>query len=114
MRQVTGQPFTATPESLRALPLGLMVSRMLNNLKGVYLRDGDFPRAVRVMERLRRLNPHDPLQQRDLGAGLLHAGQPGKAIDHLSAYLAAVPAAGDADAVRRLLQQARERVAAWN
>jgi len=112
--QVTEQPFQATPEHLRAVPLGVTVQRMLNNLKGVYLRQGDFRRAVRVMERLRQLDPEDPLQRRDLGASLLQVGQPGKAIDHLTAYLSAAPAAADAETVQQLLQQARKAVAGWN
>ena len=58
---------------------------MLNNLKGAYLRLGDFSRAVRVIERLRQLDPSDVLQQRDLGVSLMRAGQVGPAIDALAA-----------------------------
>ncbi|MCI0459530.1 MAG: transglutaminase-like domain-containing protein [Gemmataceae bacterium] len=112
--QVTGQPFQATAEGLSGLPLGLIVTRMLNNLKGTYLREGDFVRGVRVMERLCRLHPNDPLQRRDLGTGMLHASQPGKAIEHLNAYLSAAPQASDAETVRQLLRTARRRVAEWN
>jgi regulator of sirC expression with transglutaminase-like and TPR domain len=114
VRQVTGEAFKATPEHLRAVPLGAIAQRMLNNLKAAYLRQGDFRRAVRVMERLRQLNAEDPVQRRDLGASLLHTGQPGKAIDHLAAYLKAMPGADDADAVRKLLKQAHDSLAAWN
>jgi regulator of sirC expression with transglutaminase-like and TPR domain len=112
--QVTEQPFEATPENLQAVPVGVTVQRMLNNLKGVYLRHGDFRRAVRVMDRLRQLDPHDPLQHRDLGVSLLQMGQPGKAIDHLNAYLGALPDAEDAATVRGLLRQAHTLVAGWN
>ncbi len=114
VEQVTGMPFRATPANLEALALGRMVQRMLTNLKAVYLRDGDFARAARVIQRLRRLDPHDPLQQRDLGVSLLRAGQPGKAIDPLSAYLAISPSVADAEAVRQLLERARAEVARWN
>jgi regulator of sirC expression with transglutaminase-like and TPR domain len=114
VQQVTDLPFTATPQTLAAVDLGAMVLRMLTNLKGTYLRTGDFRRAVRVVERLRQLAPDDPLQQRDLGATLLQAGRPGAAIGHLEAYLAAVPQAEDGEAVRRLLSQSRAAVARWN
>ena len=114
VEQVTGEPFTATPGALQPMPLGLMVARMLNNLKAVYLGSSDFRRAVRVMERLRQLNPDDLLQRRDLGAALIRAGQPGKAIDHLRAYLEAVPFADDDQTVQGLLTQARTAVAGWN
>lgn len=112
--QVTGQPFAATPDQLDALPLGFIVLRMLTNLKAAYLRTGDFRRGARVIERLRLLEPHNPLQQRDLGVCLVHAGQPGRAIDHLLGYLTASPDADDADTVRGLLDQARAQVARWN
>jgi regulator of sirC expression with transglutaminase-like and TPR domain len=114
VEQVTGQPFKVTSAALAPLPLGPMVARMLNNLKAVYLQGADFARAVRVMERLLQLNPRDILQRRDLGASLLHAGRPGKAIDQLNAYLAAVPEAPDVEDVQRLLRQAQQQVAAWN
>jgi regulator of sirC expression with transglutaminase-like and TPR domain len=112
--QVTGSSFRANRESLAAVPLGLIVVRMLNNLKGTYLRDEDFDRAVRVIERLRQLRPDDPLQERDLGASLLRAGQPGRAVNHLKAYLHESPAATDAETVRGLLNTALGEVAKWN
>lgn len=114
VEQVTGLPFEVNEEALRAVPLGAIVLRMLNNLKGVYLRNSDYPRAARVIERLRQLSPYDPIQQRDLGATLLQAGQSGRAIDHLQAYLRALPQAGDADTVKQLLMQAQAAVARWN
>jgi regulator of sirC expression with transglutaminase-like and TPR domain len=112
--QVTGQPFQASPASLRALPLGMILMRMLNNLKGTYLRERDFQRGIRIIERLRQLDPHDPLQRRDLGVCLLHAEQPGRAINHLNAYLTTAPDADDATTVRQMLANARSQVAKWN
>jgi regulator of sirC expression with transglutaminase-like and TPR domain len=114
VRQVTGMEFSATPENLQPVPLGLIVLRMLNNLKGTYLREADFERAARILERLRQLSPDDPVQRRDLGVVLLRAGQPGQAIEHLVAYLQVSEAAKDADTVRQLLAQARGEVARWN
>ena len=91
-----------------------MVQRMLNNLKAIYLRDDDFPRAARVIERLTQLAPGDLLQQRDLGGALLRAGRAGRAIAHLEAYLQGAAGAADAPTVERLLAQARSEVARWN
>src|SRR3712207_7737125 len=56
VEQVAGLPFEATRDTLRAVPLSLIVLRMLTNLKGVYLRLGDFARAARVIGRLRQLD----------------------------------------------------------
>jgi regulator of sirC expression with transglutaminase-like and TPR domain len=112
--QVTGQPFQATREWLAAAPVGRILLRMLSNLKGTYLRNGDFPRAIRVIERLRRLDPNDVFQRRDLGVCLLRAEQPGRAITHLTSYLKSLPDAADADTVHKMLDQARCLVAQWN
>ncbi len=114
VEQVTGEPFRAGPAALKAANTGQIVQRLLNNLKATYLREGDFSRAVRVIERLRQLVPDNPVEQRDLGASLLRAGRPGAAIDHLTAYLAAVPECPDQTAVRQLLDQAQGEVAKWN
>jgi regulator of sirC expression with transglutaminase-like and TPR domain len=114
VQRVTGKPFPATAANLQALPLAWMLVRMLTNLKAVYLRQNDYFRAVRVLGRLRQLDPHDPIQQRDLGISLLRAERPGQAIDHLTAYLAAVPNGEDREAVQALLEQARGAVARWN
>lgn len=111
---VTGQAFELSADSLDATPAGLIAGRMLTNLKGAYLRRSDFARAARATERLVQLNPSDPMQRRDLGVSLLRAGRPGKAIDHLRAYLDAVPAAADAADVRTFLSDATSAVARWN
>lgn len=112
--QVTGQEFEATPATMRPMPLAMTVARMLTNLKLVYLREGDFVRGVRVMQRLVTLSPYDAVQRRDLGTSLLRIGHPGRAVDQLSVYLEAVPHADDADTVRGLLSRARRQLADWN
>jgi regulator of sirC expression with transglutaminase-like and TPR domain len=112
--QVTGTSFEATPEQLQPVSLGMIVLRMLTNLKIIYMRREDYPRAVLVLERLRQLSPEDPHQQRDLGIALLQGGQPGRAIEHLSSYLGAVPDGSDARDVTELLTRARGEIARWN
>jgi regulator of sirC expression with transglutaminase-like and TPR domain len=114
VRQVTQTSFEATPDNLRPLPLGLMVQRMLNNLKAIYLGESDFSRGARVIARLRQLEPDNPLHHRDLGACFVHLSEPGKAITHLQTYLEGAPAAVDEMDVKKLLQQARREIARWN
>ena len=114
VRQVTGEPFEATPEALGPAPAAAMVVRLLTNLKAIYLRDADFTRSLRVIRRLMQLLPDDPYQVRDLGAAFLHAGHPGKAVLHLERFLELVPDAEDKDAVEHLLRKARAEVARWN
>jgi regulator of sirC expression with transglutaminase-like and TPR domain len=112
--RVTGVPFQPTPDRLAASSARAIAVRMLTNLKSVYLQERDFPRAARVIIRLLQLRPSDVHERRDLGVALLHAGRPGKAIDHLTAYLEAAPASVDGTIVRTMLAQARAQVARWN
>jgi regulator of sirC expression with transglutaminase-like and TPR domain len=107
-----GSPTVAT--ELDALPLRAMVMRMLANLKAIYLRDTDYRRAYRVIARQCQLNPHDLTIRRDLGIALALAGRPGKAIDHLSAYLTAKPEADDTEHVQNVLNQALKTLGDWN
>jgi regulator of sirC expression with transglutaminase-like and TPR domain len=114
VRRVVDLPFEATPETLCAVPLGCMVLRMLTNLKGSYLRKGDFNKGARVISRLCQLCPDNLVERRDLGATLLKAGRPGEAIDFLEAYVACSPNCEDEKSVAKLLDQARGLVARWN
>jgi regulator of sirC expression with transglutaminase-like and TPR domain len=114
VERVLGVPFQATPEALAAVPTGAIVERMLNNLKGVYLKQADFTRGARIIGRLCQLCPTDASQRRDLGVCLMQAGRPGAAINHLDAYLDTEPPPVDSRSVRDLLQQAMGEVARWN
>jgi regulator of sirC expression with transglutaminase-like and TPR domain len=112
--RVTGMPFQATDTALTPLPAGSFVFRMLMNLKSVYLRESDFTRAARVIERIRQLRPDDIHERRDLGVSLLNAGQPGRAIDHLEAYLTEHGEGADAEPIQEMLAKAKATVAKWN
>jgi regulator of sirC expression with transglutaminase-like and TPR domain len=114
VEQVVGVPFEATPDTLASVPIGAIVQRMLNNLKGAYLKQGDFARGARITARLCQLCPTDFTQRRDLGVCLVQAGRHGAAIDHLDAYLAVEPPPVDSRSVRDLLDQAQGEVARWN
>jgi regulator of sirC expression with transglutaminase-like and TPR domain len=114
VQRVTQTPFEATPEAFQPLPLSAIVLRMLSNLKGVYLRETDFVRAVRVIKRIRQLVPDDPVQQRDLGIAMLNAGQYSGAIDSLKSYLSAAPDANDHETIHGLLRRAEGEIAQWN
>ncbi len=111
---VTGQPFTLTADALRPAPPAAVAVRLLSNLKGVYLRGPDYERAARVTGRLVQLTPDDPLQRRDWGVTLVHAGHAGRAVDPLRFYLSRVPDADDREAVEGFLRRAQAEVARWN
>jgi regulator of sirC expression with transglutaminase-like and TPR domain len=111
---ITGHSFEATPEALEATSSAAFILRMLTNLKTAYLADRAHLRAARVTQRLCQLMPDEPAQRRDLGLLLARAERPGAAVDHLKHYLAADPAAEDADDVRKVLHRSLGEVARWN
>jgi len=114
VRQVTGMNFQASEANLRPLSLRWIIARVLTNLKTVYFHQEDYLRTIRVVQRLRQLTPGDPVLRRDLGISLVQAGYPGKAIEHLEAYLAAVVNPPDSKKLRKLLDRAYSLVGQWN
>ncbi len=112
--QVTGEDVELDDEQFNPCALSQIVSRMLRNLKAVYLHDGEFHASLPVMRRLVALTDGDPLERRDLGVACMHSLHSGEAIDHLEAYLEACPHAIDTHDVATLLQAAKRDIAAWN
>jgi regulator of sirC expression with transglutaminase-like and TPR domain len=91
-----------------------MIRRLLQNLKGAYLRAGDDANALAAVERLLLMMPGDPAERRDAGLLLLRLQRFGQALPHLEGYLEARPNASDADDVRRHLVTLRQRLAELN
>ncbi|MBV8229479.1 MAG: transglutaminase family protein, partial [Planctomycetaceae bacterium] len=112
--ELIGRPVVLSDREIAPCSLDLVVTRMLRNLKAIYLRGHDFSTALPVQRRLAALNPDDPLEQRDLGMLCLQLDRPAEAIAPLQSLLDARPEPEDADAIRALLRAARREVATWN
>lgn len=112
--ELIGRPVVLSDREIAPCGLDLVVTRMLRNLKAIYLRGHDFSTALPVQRRLAALNPDDPLEQRDLGMLCLQLDRPAEAIAPLQSLLDARPEPEDADAIRALLRAARREVASWN
>ncbi len=114
VQQRTGMPFDAASLAFAPLPLAATVQRMLTNLKAIYTQNEDWPRASRVMLRMLQLNPRDVVLRRDLGKCYLQQELPGKAIDHLQAYVRRASDAKDHAVILQMLRAASNMVARWN
>ena len=90
------------------------LTRMLNNLRGLYMEQNDYPHALAVVEHLRMLQPrlHDLL--RDLGWIYHRQGTLSQAVEHYGRYLNLAPEAEDAVQVQRLMQAAAKKLAEKN
>lgn len=96
----TGRPTLFRPELLVPATPTAMLTRMLVNLKRIYLNREDYRRALSIVERLLLVSPEDPREIRDRGFLLAHLGRPNAAVADLENYLVVAPGAPDADAVR--------------
>ncbi len=77
-----------------------MLMRMLRNLHGVYVDQGDWERAVRCADRLLKLTPDDPEALRDRGLGYFKLGHRHGARQDLARYLQLHPEAPDSGLLR--------------
>lgn len=112
--RLIGVPFHFGPKDFSAASPAKILSRLLNNLRALYLKMEDHRRAARVLGRMRQLQPCDLTVRRDLGLCLLRQQQPGAAAGHLQAYLQQEPLPADAELAKQWLREARRELARWN
>lgn len=84
-----------------------MLMRMLTNLKGLYVKVGDHPRALAAVERILMIAPTAPAESRSRGVLLARMGRHEEAATQLEAYLRVSPAATDAPRVEEMLRDLR-------
>jgi regulator of sirC expression with transglutaminase-like and TPR domain len=88
------------PASHRAI-----LTRMLRNLKGVYIEREQWDKALRCSDRLLTLDAHQPGEYRDRGNYYLRMGHVNAARADLKRYLALAPHADDVEAVSQQLSE---------
>jgi len=91
-----------------------ILTRMLNNLKNIYLHQEDWPHALAVLEHLQALHPELPDFLRDLGTLHHKNGSLQRAILYYDQYLLRAPDATDQALVRRNQQALVEKLARLN
>lgn len=88
------------PEFLFPVSKKQILKRMLNNLKAIYLRQGDFLKSLSVIERLVILEPNSAEEIRDRGLLYLRLECFPRALEDLESYLRFAPYADDAPEIR--------------
>ena len=101
LRRSYGARMAIEPRFFEAVGVKAILGRLLTNLKYIYMRDSDYPRALRVIEQLIALLPDEPRHRRDRGVVQLRLGRYSLAVDDLEWYLRAAPKAKDAAEVRK-------------
>lgn len=105
--QVYGGVVRLQDDFLRGSNKREMLTRMLTNLKSVYVKVGDHPRALAAVERLLMITPTAPAESRSRGVLLARLGRHEEAATQLEAYLRVAPAASDAGRVKAMLRDLR-------
>ena len=99
---------------LKAFTNKQILSRMLQNLKGVYFNIGELNKALEIIERLLLLNPDSMEEIRDRGLVNFAMKKYAIARPDLEAYLQALPNAQDQEQVRKALNELRQKQAQLN
>ena len=112
--RIYGGTVKVQPRMLAPCDSRSILARTLRNLKAIYVRAEDFPRALRTVEMLLALSPRGVEELRD--RGLLYAALDcfALAADDLDAYLRAVPGAPEAEDLRARAAELRRRAARLN
>ena len=111
---ILGRSIAFDPAYLQPTPNRLILYRLLNNLKQVYLRREEPARAGRVVEQMLVVAPDSVDDMRDRGLLYLQERAFSKAVDWLTRYLEQIPDAGDAAPIRRAIAQAYQLRAQLN
>lgn len=92
---------------LRAAHPREILTRMLRNLKAIFVDGHQWQRVLDVQERLVILLPDEITERRDRGLAYANLAEPQAALDDIEAYLALRPDAEDADTMRQKLPELR-------
>jgi regulator of sirC expression with transglutaminase-like and TPR domain len=97
------------PEFLSPVSKKRILKRMLNNLKSIYLQQGDLLKGLSVVDRLVILEPNSAHERRDRGLLYLKLECFSQALEDLETYLRLAPYADDAAEIRAQAASLRQR-----
>lgn len=106
IERVLGHAIVFDPAYLQPTPKRLILYRLLNNLKQVYVQREEPAKAGRVVEQMLVVAPDSVEDIRDRGLLFLQDRAYARAIHWLTRYLERMPDAEDAAPVQRAIQQA--------
>lgn len=112
--EIYGGHMPLRPEFLASVSPRLILTRMLNNLRTIYLNNRRFRNAVAVFDLLLTIYPRSPEDIKDRAQLRYSVGQLRGAIQDLEEYLRIVPEAPDGESVRQTMLSLRQSMASRN
>ena len=91
------------PSMLAAVSTRMVVFRMLNNLKGIYVSQGEWPKVIRTIDLMLVTRPGASSEYRDRGAAHMRTGDLKRARADFEHYLLNAAEIADAASVREQL-----------
>jgi regulator of sirC expression with transglutaminase-like and TPR domain len=105
LREIAGANLSWDSRYLTPISNREFIARMLRNLKGIYLQQEDYQRALPIMDRLVAIQPDAIDERRDRGVLQYQLGQYQEALEDLQGYLASGATDQDSRSVERLVAQ---------
>lgn len=105
IRRMTRGRVPFRPEMLNLVSNGQILTRLLTNLKMIYLNGMQYEKGLSILDRLVVLNPGEPGFLRERGIVRYRLGRGDLAREDLQAYLDSEIEPDDADAIRNLLRR---------
>ena len=91
VRRLFNAPVEDSPELLAVATKAQILTRMLNNLKAIYLRQEVFAKALPVLDKILLLDPENVQERRDRGLVLVRLKRYGEARTQLEQFLEICP-----------------------
>ena len=108
MREVTQANVPWDSRLLTPVTNREFITRILRNLKGIYLQRQDFERALTMIDRVVVLQPQILDERRDRGLVRYQLGRYKEAQEDLQYYLDSAPAGTDTEDVERVVSQLKD------
>ena len=105
MREVTQANVPWDSRLLTPVSNREFITRMLRNLKGIYLQRQEFERALAMIDRVVVLQPQILEERRDRGLVRYQLGRYKEAQEDLQSYLDSAPSGTDTEHVERIVSQ---------
>lgn len=102
------------PEHLAPVSTKQILIRMLQNLKGFYVRTHNLLKAIAVIDRILLLSPWAHEEKRDRGILRVHLQELGPALTDLEEYLAVGPRGDEIEELRKQVAALKGRLASFN
>lgn len=112
--QIYGGGVALQPEMLVAVTRRQMLVRMLANLKGIYLTNRDFRRALAIVDLVLAIYPRSAEDVKQRAVLRYNLGMTRGALADLEDYLKMSPEASDADEIRQTALAIRRQLASLN